>query len=406
MDDLTTVTARVNPDCSGSDGGPAAVSGGLALVAGDVKVMIAVCNNCCMHQNSSVVEVGQRTKAQPRPEPTADVDDFVTAVLTASRVLVGVSARSLAQVEETVTVTQFRTLVVLDSHGDINLNQLASLLDVTASTAMRMIERSTSFALENLEPRQLLSVPTSPSNLAVANATTSALTLTWHDNSNNETGFQIQRLINGNWATIINLGPSNQSYTDSGLAAGTAYAYRIQAFNADGNSLYYAFIGNAVTLSNPVTPPPPTIPAAPTALTTSAPSSSQITLNWTDNTNNETGFNIVLSAEVPDLVTNELRGTVEGFLADNDLSMGQICSFIFHSGGPKVLRAMEASLDLPPGALAASWNSLRQRGNLSSASVLTVMEDFLMNRPGSPGCYSMIGAMGPAFCSELLLLQW
>lgn len=121
---------------------------------------------------------------------------------------------------------------------------------------------------------------------------------------------------------------------------------------------------------------------------------------------NETGFNIVLSAEVPDLVTNELRKTVEGFLEDNDLSMGHICSFIFHSGGPKVLKAMEASLDLPRGALAASWNSLRQRGNLSSASVLTVMEDFLMNRPGSPGCYSMIGAMGPAFCSELLLLQW
>lgn len=121
---------------------------------------------------------------------------------------------------------------------------------------------------------------------------------------------------------------------------------------------------------------------------------------------NETGFNIVLSAEVPDLVTNELRRTVEGFLDDNDLSMGHICSFIFHSGGPKVLKAMEASLELPRGALSASWNSLRQRGNLSSASVLTVMEDFLMNRPGSPGCYSMIGAMGPAFCSELLLLQW
>jgi len=67
---------------------------------------------------------------------------------------------------------------------------------------------------------------------------------------------------------------------------------------------------------------------------------------------------------------------------------------------------MESSLGLPPHALAPSWNSLRQRGNLSSASVLTVMQDFLLNRPGSPGCYSMMGAMGPAFCSELLLLQW
>ena len=121
---------------------------------------------------------------------------------------------------------------------------------------------------------------------------------------------------------------------------------------------------------------------------------------------NQTGFNIVLSADVPELVTKELRGTVESFLSDNDVSMSQICSFIMHTGGPKVLKAIENCLSLPANALAASWNSLRQRGNLSSASVLTVMQDFLLNRPGNPGCYSMMGAMGPAFCSELLLLQW
>ena len=68
-------------------------------------------------------------------------DELVTAVLTASRVLVGVSARSLAEVEDTVTLTQFRTLVVLDNHEEINLNTLADLLSVTSSTAMRMINR-------------------------------------------------------------------------------------------------------------------------------------------------------------------------------------------------------------------------------------------------------------------------
>ena len=120
----------------------------------------------------------------------------------------------------------------------------------------------------------------------------------------------------------------------------------------------------------------------------------------------EDGFNIVLSADVPELVKTQLRSTVEGFLSDNEMSMQNICSYIFHSGGPKVLQAMESSLSLPVNALSSSWNSLRQRGNLSSASVLTVMQDFLLNRPGSPGCYSMMGAMGPAFCSELLLLQW
>ena len=71
----------------------------------------------------------------------ADIDQFVTALLTASRVLVGVSARSLAEAEDTVTLTQFRTLVVLDSHGQINLNRLADLLHVNSSTAMRMIDR-------------------------------------------------------------------------------------------------------------------------------------------------------------------------------------------------------------------------------------------------------------------------
>lgn len=70
-----------------------------------------------------------------------EVDDLVTAVLTASRVLVGVSAASLAEIEDTVTVTQFRTLVVLHSRNSINLNSLADELGVNSSTAMRMVDK-------------------------------------------------------------------------------------------------------------------------------------------------------------------------------------------------------------------------------------------------------------------------
>ncbi|MGV8965021.1 MAG: MarR family winged helix-turn-helix transcriptional regulator [Cellulomonas sp.] len=85
------------------------------------------------------------SKATPSEVGTApvhgDIDELVTAVLTASRVLVGVSARSLAEVEGKFTLTQFRTLVVLDNHQEINLNTLADLLSVTSSTAMRMIDR-------------------------------------------------------------------------------------------------------------------------------------------------------------------------------------------------------------------------------------------------------------------------
>ena len=69
------------------------------------------------------------------------VDELVTALLTASRALVGVSARSLGEVEETFTLTQFRTLVVLAGHGPSRLNRLAERLDVQASTALRTVDR-------------------------------------------------------------------------------------------------------------------------------------------------------------------------------------------------------------------------------------------------------------------------
>ncbi len=83
------------------------------------------------------------TSHPPRPsqhEPE-ESDRVVAAVLTASRVLVGVSARSLADVEDTVTLTQFRTLVVLATRGELNLNRLAEALGVRPSTAVRSIDR-------------------------------------------------------------------------------------------------------------------------------------------------------------------------------------------------------------------------------------------------------------------------
>jgi alkylresorcinol/alkylpyrone synthase len=118
------------------------------------------------------------------------------------------------------------------------------------------------------------------------------------------------------------------------------------------------------------------------------------------------GFKIVLSPDVPKVVHEHLRGNVESFLADNGLSLDAISSYIFHSGGPKVLEAMETTLRLPPNALEPSWRSLREVGNLSAASVLAVLEDVLLHSPGEPGTYSILAAMGPAFCSELVLLQW
>lgn len=72
-------------------------------------------------------------------EPT--VEEFTTAFLTASRVLIGVSGRSLAEIDGKLTPTQFRTLVVLGNGGEVNLTALADALAVNASTAMRMVDR-------------------------------------------------------------------------------------------------------------------------------------------------------------------------------------------------------------------------------------------------------------------------
>jgi alkylresorcinol/alkylpyrone synthase len=120
----------------------------------------------------------------------------------------------------------------------------------------------------------------------------------------------------------------------------------------------------------------------------------------------DTGFTIVLSPDVPKVVIENLRGDVESFLAENGIALSDVASWIFHSGGPKVLEAVEASLDLPKDALEGSWKSLREVGNLSAASVLMVLADTLDNHRGAPGNYSILAAMGPGFCLELVLLQW
>jgi alkylresorcinol/alkylpyrone synthase len=120
----------------------------------------------------------------------------------------------------------------------------------------------------------------------------------------------------------------------------------------------------------------------------------------------ESGFKIVLSSDVPVVAREKLRPDVDAFLAEHGLTRADISSWVCHPGGPKVLEAMEESLETPPGALDVTWRSLREVGNLSSTSVLLVLEETLANHRPPPGSYGMLIAMGPGFCSELVLLRW
>lgn len=119
----------------------------------------------------------------------------------------------------------------------------------------------------------------------------------------------------------------------------------------------------------------------------------------------EQGFKIVLSPAVPEVILTHLAKDVDAFLGDMGLTRADIGAYIMHTGGPKVLEATAQALGLN-GALQPSWDCLRRVGNLSSASVLFVLEDAMMNRRPAPGTLCLLAAMGPGFCSELVLLKW
>ena len=120
----------------------------------------------------------------------------------------------------------------------------------------------------------------------------------------------------------------------------------------------------------------------------------------------EKGFQIVLSRDVPKVARENLGRDVDAFLARHGLTRADIGSWVLHTGGPKVLEAAEDSLGLKNGELQASWDCLRRMGNLSSASVLCVLEEVMMKRRPQPGTLGIMAAMGPGFCSEVVLLRW
>ncbi|WP_277455056.1 3-oxoacyl-[acyl-carrier-protein] synthase III C-terminal domain-containing protein [Janibacter sp. DB-40] len=117
------------------------------------------------------------------------------------------------------------------------------------------------------------------------------------------------------------------------------------------------------------------------------------------------GLRIVLDAQVPAIVGRYIREDVDGFLADHGLSRADIGWWVCHPGGPKVIDALRDALDLSDHDLALTRESLADIGNLSSASVLHVLADTLRERPPVPGSLGMLMALGPGFCSELVLLR-
>ena len=125
-------------------------------------------------------------------------------------------------------------------------------------------------------------------------------------------------------------------------------------------------------------------------------------MGWSVNHN---GFQLILSPDLPELIERYLPDDMAGFLGDHDLAVGDIATWISHPGGPKVMEAITAALHLGDDALELSWRSLAEVGNLSSSSVLHILRDTRAKNP-PPGAPGLLMAMGPGFCSELVLLRW
>ncbi len=117
------------------------------------------------------------------------------------------------------------------------------------------------------------------------------------------------------------------------------------------------------------------------------------------------GFAIVLSPQVPHYAEQHLGPALLEFLAAHNLTPQDIRAWIAHPGGPKVVEALQQALSLDPDSLQITRDSLEKVGNLSSASVLFILSQFL-KQERQAGDHGLMLAMGPAFCAELVLLQW
>jgi alkylresorcinol/alkylpyrone synthase len=118
----------------------------------------------------------------------------------------------------------------------------------------------------------------------------------------------------------------------------------------------------------------------------------------------DNGLNVVFSKDIPTIVKTLMRANMEQFLAGQQLTLSQIKRFVTHPGGMKVIDAYEEALELSPDQTTPAKSVLSQYGNMSSASVLFVLDE--MMQVGRPGDYGIVTALGPGFSSEQLLLRW
>ncbi|RKJ60508.1 type III polyketide synthase, partial [Butyricicoccus sp. 1XD8-22] len=117
------------------------------------------------------------------------------------------------------------------------------------------------------------------------------------------------------------------------------------------------------------------------------------------------GLHVIFSKDIPSIIEKWLGPFIHDFLKENDIPYNQLAHFIAHPGGKKVLKAYESTLNLTEHYTEISRNILKQHGNMSSPTVLYVLEQFMLNNRAQND-YGLMVALGPGFSGEAVLLQW
>jgi alkylresorcinol/alkylpyrone synthase len=120
----------------------------------------------------------------------------------------------------------------------------------------------------------------------------------------------------------------------------------------------------------------------------------------------DSGFHILLAKDVPEMIGGKIRGLVDSFLTRNGRTQKDIKGWILHPGGARLLGNVEQELGLCKCDTQPSWDVLGSVGNLSSATILFILQEWLEKRPLKTGEHAMAAAFGPGFSAEFLLLQW
>lgn len=120
----------------------------------------------------------------------------------------------------------------------------------------------------------------------------------------------------------------------------------------------------------------------------------------------DSGFHILLSKDVPEMIGARIEALVEGFLARHGQTREGIRGWILHPGGSRLLSNVEQALGLSKCDTKPSWDILANVGNLSSATILFILQEWLEKRPLGKGEIALAAAFGPGFSAEFLLLEW